>query len=57
MHPISALSLAALTCFLGAGIGKALGISRAKKELRVRLVSICQQLEAQKEPVLDGLHG
>jgi hypothetical protein len=51
MHPISSVSLAVLACFLSAGIGKTVGISRARNELRVRLLSICQQLESQKEPI------
>lgn len=57
MHPITSFSLAVLACFLSAGIGKALGISRARKELRARLVSLCQQLESQEASILYGMHG
>jgi hypothetical protein len=54
-HPIYFLSAAALACFLAAGIGKAIGIFQAKRELRAQLLQLCGQFERQ-EASLHGMH-
>jgi hypothetical protein len=54
-HPLRWLALAALACFLSAGIGKAIGILKAKRELHARLFSLCDQFERQ-EAMIYGMH-
>jgi hypothetical protein len=54
-HPILFLVALLLACFLSAGIGKAIGIHQAKRELRARLLSLYEHLERQ-EAMLHGMH-
>jgi hypothetical protein len=54
-RPIFSLTVASLASFLSAGVGKAIGIRRAKRELRATLLSLCSQLENQ-EAMIHGLH-
>ncbi len=54
-HPILWLAAAVVACFLVAGLGKAIGICRARRELRAALRALRVHYK-QQEASLHGMH-